>query len=214
LLLRRRIAISPVSAYILATFYFIGDCVQIFRNKKYLPMRSLCWRSAILPDMVERLPISLGQESVWDYPRPPRVEPVPQCVRIVFNGIEIVHSTAAFRVLETSHPPSYYIPPADIAMHYLTAGHGATTLCEWKGAATYFSLQVGDKHANHVAWAYAVPTPGFVQIKDHLAFYAGQMDACYVGAESVTAQPGGFYGGWITAGIIGPFKGVPGSSGW
>ncbi len=154
-----------------------------------------------------------GEESVWDYPRPPRVETVDQPVKIIFNGVAIAESSSALRVLETSHPPVYYIPKKDIRMEHLTLT-SKTSYCEWKGSAVYYSLEVDGKQANNSAWAYPDPTPGYEAIKDHLAFYADPMDACYVGEEQVQPQPGRFYGGWITSKIVGPFKGGPGTIGW
>jgi uncharacterized protein (DUF427 family) len=154
-----------------------------------------------------------GQESVWDYPRPPRAESVSKQIKIVFNGIMIVDSCAAHRVLETSHPPVYYIPERDIQMQYLVKEKGGS-YCEWKGRAEYYSVVVAKKRAENAAWTYPNPTAPFESIKDHFAFYAGPMDACYVGGERVVPQPGGFYGGWITKDIVGPFKGEPGTLGW
>lgn len=154
-----------------------------------------------------------GQESVWDYPRPPRLEQSSRRVRIVFNGETIADSTRAYRVLETSHPPVYYIPAEDIKMEYFTEASG-TSFCEWKGKARYFTITVGDKKAEKVAWDYPDPTPGFTAIKDHLAFYPSRMDACYLDEEQVQAQAGDFYGGWITNDIVGPFKGGAGTWGW
>ncbi|MCC2112757.1 MAG: DUF427 domain-containing protein, partial [Hyphomicrobiales bacterium] len=116
-------------------------------------------------------------------------------------------------VLETSHPPVYYIPPEDVAMDYLQPAAGGSW-CEWKGRAAYFTLRVGDKTAERVAWSYPNPTPSFAPIQNYLAFYAAPMDACLIDGERVTPQPGGFYGGWITRDVVGPFKGVPGSTGW
>jgi uncharacterized protein (DUF427 family) len=153
------------------------------------------------------------QESVWDYPCPPRVEPVLEQIRIIFNGEKIAKTNRAFRVLETSHPPVYYLPPEGIQMELLTQTE-KSSYCEWKGRAVYYSLSVAGKNISNVAWTYQDPTPGFEQIQDYLAFYAGPMDACYLGEEQVTPQPGGFYGGWITENISGPFKGGPGSVGW
>jgi uncharacterized protein (DUF427 family) len=132
---------------------------------------------------------------------------------VVFGGVTIAESSRAYRVLETSHPPSYYIPADDIQTRYLLPVGGGS-MCEWKGRAAYYSLVVGDKRAEQAAWTYPDPTPPFAAIKDAVAFYAGMMDACYVDDERVTPQPGGFYGGWITSDIVGPFKGVPGSWGW
>lgn len=155
-----------------------------------------------------------GQESVWDYPRPPRVELTPQRIRIVFNGVLIADSPNAKRVLETSHPPGYYIPQADLQMQYLRRVPRYQTVCEFKGAASYWTLQVGDRVAEQVAWSYPNPSPGFEIIKDHLAFYASRVDEAYVDDERVQAQQGDFYGGWITSNIVGPFKGGPGTWGW
>lgn len=154
-----------------------------------------------------------GQESVWDYPRPPRVEVVPQRIHIVFNEIVIADTTRAYRVLETSHPPGYYLPPEDIRMEYFSQT-ASRSFCEYKGAASYWTITVGDRISRDAAWGYANPSPGYEVIKDHLAFYASRVDACYVGDERVQAQAGDFYGGWITANIVGPFKGALGTSGW
>jgi uncharacterized protein (DUF427 family) len=163
---------------------------------------------------MNRTPAGPGQESVWDYPRPPRVEPVPERIRIVFNGEMIADSRRAYRVLETSHPPAYYLPPDDIRMEFLTRVPAMQTFCEFKGAAHYYTLQVGERVSRQVAWAYAQPARGFEPIRDHLAFYAGRVDEAYVGDERVQAQEGDFYGGWITSKIVGPFKGGPGTRGW
>jgi uncharacterized protein (DUF427 family) len=127
--------------------------------------------------------------------------------------VTIADTHEAKRVLETSHPPVYYIPPQDIRMALLERS-AVTSLCEWKGLAVYYTVAVGDKRAEKAAWTYPDPRPGFREIKDHFAFYAGPMDACHVNGERVQPQPGGFYGGWITKTIVGPFKGVPGSVGW
>ena len=154
-----------------------------------------------------------GQESVWDYPRPPRLERTAKRIQIIFNGVTIADSKRAWRVLETSHPPGYYIPPEDIKMDYLSPASGKS-VCEWKGQASYYDLQVQDRVAPRVAWTYHWPTPSFASIKDHLSFYAGLMDTCRVDGEKVQPQPGDFYGGWITSDIVGPFKGEPGSWGW
>ena len=154
-----------------------------------------------------------SRESVWDYPRPPRVEPVSERIRIIFNGEVIADSARAYRVLETSHPPTYYLPQKDVQMGFLNRTEKSST-CEWKGKAVYYDLSVNDKTAAKAAWSYPDPTPAFAEIKDHLAFYAGPMDACFLGEEQVRPQPGGFYGGWITENITGPFKGGPGTIGW
>jgi uncharacterized protein (DUF427 family) len=154
-----------------------------------------------------------SRESVWDYPRPPAVEDVPQRIKIVFNGEIIVDSQNAKRVLETSHPPTYYIPMADIKLEALQPSP-VKTWCEWKGEARYYDILVGNQIAEKAAWFYPNPTPNFSEIKDHVAFYANKMDGCFVGDERVKPQPGAFYGGWITPNIDGPFKGNPGTSGW
>ena len=152
-------------------------------------------------------------EDVWNYPRPPALQPVPALIRILFAGQRIASTKAAFRVLETSHPPVYYLPRDAFTDCELLAAPGGS-YCEWKGQAQYWTIQVGDKRAETVAWSYPDPTSRFRSIKDHLAVYAGPMDACFVGDEQATPQPGGFYGGWITSDLKGPFKGVPGSYGW
>lgn len=154
-----------------------------------------------------------GQESVWDYPRPPRLERSPKHLQIVFNDVLIADSNRAWRVLETSHPPVYYIPPQDIKMTYLQEVGGGSS-CEWKGRASYYDIVVGDRVAQQAAWTYKQPRTPFSSIKDHLAFYAWAVDDCLVDGEKARPQPGDFYGGWITDDIIGPFKGEPGSWGW
>lgn len=163
--------------------------------------------------MARRIEPQVGQESVWDYPRPPRLEATKKRLRVVFNGITIADTVNGYRVLETSHPPVYYIPQADIRMEHLLAT-SRNTYCEWKGGAIYYSIEVGKRSIEDAAWSYQEPNYSFRAIKDHIAFYAGMMDACYVDDELVTPQPGGFYGGWITKDIVGPFKGSPGTWGW
>lgn len=154
-----------------------------------------------------------GQESVWDYPRPPRLEDSTRHIRVVFNGVTIADTHRAKRVLETSHPPVYYIPPEDIQMEHLTPTPRAT-FCEWKGQAAYYTIAVGDQRAEHAAWFYPEPTPAFAGIQNYVAFYPSRMEACYVDDEQVQPQPGDFYGGWITSEIVGPFKGGAGTWGW
>ena len=153
------------------------------------------------------------QESVWDYPRPPKLEESDKLICVEFNDKEIVRTQRSKRVLETSHPPVYYIPQTDINMEYLQP-HSDTSYCEWKGRASYFDVVVDGKKAEKAAWSYPDPTDRFESIANHVAFYAHKMDACYVDDEQVDAQRGGFYGGWITDDIVGPFKGEPGSAGW
>lgn len=154
-----------------------------------------------------------GEESVWDFPRPPRIDPVRQRVRVEFGGRLVADSTAALRVCETASPPTFYIPPADVALDCLEAT-ARTSFCEWKGRARYWTLVVDGRRAEDAAWGYPSPSPGFEVLKDHVAFYASRVDACWVGDDCVTPQPGRFYGGWITPGLVGPFKGEPGSEGW
>ncbi len=163
--------------------------------------------------MSRRIPPGPGQESVWDYPRPPRVELSTRRVRVVFGGVLIADTRQAQRVLETSHPPVYYIPPADIQLQYLTPTT-RHSFCEFKGQARYYSVAAGGRRAENAAWFYPDPAPGYEAIRDAVAFYPALMDACYVDDELVTPQPGGFYGGWITSDIVGPFKGSPGTWGW
>ncbi len=154
-----------------------------------------------------------GQESVWDYPRPPRLEASSQRIKVYFNGILLADTQNSYRVLETSHPPVYYIPPEDISMDYLHPS-SRHSYCEWKGMASYYTIAVEDQVAENAAWRYPTPTPNFAQIKDYVAFYPSRMEACYVDDEQVIAQEGDFYGGWITKNIVGPFKGGTGSWGW
>ena len=154
-----------------------------------------------------------GQESVWDYPRPPRLEASERRIEVVFNGETIADTWRAVRVLETSHPPVYYIPPADVRLDLLAASPGRS-FCEWKGAAIYHTIAVEGREAPDAAWSYPDPTTAFRSIAGYLAFYPSRVDACLVDGERVQAQPGDFYGGWITAEIVGPFKGDPGTGGW
>ena len=153
-----------------------------------------------------------GQESVWDYPRPPRLEPVAERLRVIFSNAVIADSVAGYRVLETSHPPVYYIPPGDIAQAHLVAATGSSW-CEFKGQARYWSLDVGGRRSVNAAWSYPKPLAGAEVLADCVALYAAGLD-CRVDGAPVTPQPGGFYGGWITPELCGPFKGEPGSSGW
>jgi uncharacterized protein (DUF427 family) len=154
-----------------------------------------------------------GQESVWDYPRPPRVEPVPEQLRVELGGEVVAATTRGWRVLETSSPPVYYLPLGDCA-HGALEPSAHRSFCEWKGLATYWTVRSGDRVEPDAAWGYPEPAPGFEVLRDTVAFYCGRMDACFVGDERAEPQPGEFYGGWITSRIVGPFKGVPGSHGW
>lgn len=152
-------------------------------------------------------------ESVWDYPRPPRVEQTARRVRVIFGGELVADSRRALRVLETSHPPVYYIPADDVRREFLRESEQRTE-CEFKGTASYYCIEVNDMAADDVAWYYPAPAPGYEAIRDHIAFYPGRVEACYVDEERVIPQSGGFYGGWITRGIVGPFKGAPGTGDW
>ncbi len=152
-------------------------------------------------------------ESVWDYPRPPALQLVPLPVRIAFGGGVIAQTEHAWRVLETSHPPVYYLPPDAFLPSTLEETAGSS-YCEWKGMARYWTLRAGGRVAVRAGWSYPRPTAAFAALAGHVAVYAGPMDGCHVGDERVTPQPGGFYGGWITRNLAGPFKGVPGSAGW
>ena len=154
-----------------------------------------------------------GQESVWDYPRPPKVEPVLETVRVEFAGRVIARSTAALRVLETSHPPVYYLPLNDIEAEVLQASRTAT-YCEYKGMASYYTLEVEGQRSPDAAWTYPEPAADYESLAGMVAFYPSRVEACFVGEEQVTAQPGDFYGGWITSTIVGPFKGGAGTRGW
>ena len=156
---------------------------------------------------------TLNKENVWDYPRPAVCEPFKGHVRIEHHGKVIADSSRAYRVLETSHPPTYYIPPQDIALEHLVQTDRVTQ-CEWKGRARYFDLVgLGDSVAQ-VGWRYSRPTPTFIAMTDFISFYASKLDRCLVNDEVVQAQEGDFYGGWITSNIEGPFKGAPGTWGW
>ena len=151
-----------------------------------------------------------GQESVWDYPRPPAIKPDSRLVDVRDGDIVVASTTASYRILETASPPTFYIPADDIDWQQLVET-GGSSVCEWKGAAAYWALQRAPEDA--IAWSYPRPRPRFDGIKDYVAFYPGRI-ACFVGAERVQAQAGHFYGGWITAEVVGPFKGDPGTGHW
>ena len=158
-----------------------------------------------------------GQESVWAYPRPPRLERTSKRIQIYLGG-ELIADTErsahdAFRVLETSHPPGYYLPPDAFLPGVLSRAAGSS-MCEFKGEATYWTLTGGGKTAQKAGWSYEHPTPAFREMTGFVAVYAGKMDECRVAGEVVTPQPGQFYGGWITSDVVGPFKGEPGTMGW
>lgn len=165
------------------------------------------------PGPAERVVPGPGQESVWDYPRPPRVEAVQQRLRVIVDGELLADTMKGFRVLETAGAPVYYFPPQDVRMDRLVhSPHGSH--CEWKGTASYHTYVEGSRRIDNVAWSYASPNPAYEAIRGHLAFYPGRVDEAWVGEELATPQPGHFYGGWVTSGIVGPIKGEPGSFGW
>ncbi len=161
----------------------------------------------------QRIEPKAGQESVWDYPRPPRVEKVIERLRVMFNRRTIADTRAGYRVLETSHPPVYYLPTKDTQMALLEPAPGGSW-CEFKGHAIYWSLNVDGRRSVKAAWCYPAPSHGFRDIAGYLAFYASCVDECWVDDERVQPQDGDFYGGWITSRTVGPFKGAAGTRGW
>ncbi|MCI0413432.1 DUF427 domain-containing protein [bacterium] len=154
----------------------------------------------------QRIKPGPGQESVWDYPRPPRVEKTSKKIRVLYDGVVIAETDRAVRVLETGHAPVYYIPREDIHMEHMTPSTKSSK-CEWKGTAVYFNIKGRTKENQNAAWSYPEPTRGYEMIRNHLAFYPKLMDACFVNGERVVPQPGEYYGGWITNEIVGPFAG-------
>lgn len=162
---------------------------------------------------IKRVEPGPGQESVWDYPRPPRVEPTDRHLVVHFAGATVADTRRGYRVLETSQPPAYYLPPDDVA-HDLLVPSTHRTFCEWKGTARYYDLVVGDRVSHEAVWSYDDPTPAFVPITGYLAFYAQRVDECLVDDEVVQANECSFYGGWITSAVVGPFKGGAGTAHW
>ena len=158
-------------------------------------------------------PITPGQESVWDYPRPPVLRGSDEEIVVVLGGIEICETRTSVRYLETSHPPTYYLPRAAFLDGALRPASGHSW-CEWKGRASYLDVVGGDQVAPRAAWYYPDPSPAYAALRGHVAVYAGPMDRCLVDGEVVVPQPGSFYGGWITSAVSGPFKGGPGTQGW
>ncbi|MEZ5288115.1 MAG: DUF427 domain-containing protein [Vicinamibacterales bacterium] len=154
-----------------------------------------------------------GQVSVWDFPRPPRLEAVDAPVRIEFGGEVVAATTRAVRVCETASPPTYYVPWSDVRAGALVRAAGSS-FCEWKGQAAYWTVRTAQGESPSAAWSYPTPAPAFGVLRDYVAFYPGRVDGCWVGDERVRPQPGGFYGGWITADLVGPFKGEPGTGHW
>jgi uncharacterized protein (DUF427 family) len=159
------------------------------------------------------IPANDDFESVWDYPRPPRLERSRHRLSVMFEDVTIADTRSGYRVLETSHPPTYYFPPSDVALGLLKKADGSS-ICEFKGVAEYLSISVGDRISVRAAWVYPAPEQSYAAIAGYIAFYPSRVDACFVGPDKVVAQEGDFYGGWITPGIRGPFKGGPGSAGW
>ena len=158
-------------------------------------------------------PINPGQESVWAYPRPAIAEPSVRRIRIEHRGIVLADTGGSVRTLETSHPPSYYFPRDDVLLSALRLSN-QRSFCEWKGDAVYYDVDIDGELLRNVAWSYPSPTPAFEVLRGRLAFYAAPFDACLVDGERVRPQPGGFYGGWVTSDLAGPFKGIPGSRNW
>ncbi|MFP3907921.1 MAG: DUF427 domain-containing protein [Acidimicrobiales bacterium] len=161
------------------------------------------------PDRIEPGP---GQESVWDYPRPPRIEPTDAHIRVELGGETVADTRRAVRVLETSQPPAFYLPPDDVRTEHLVPTT-TRTFCEWKGPASYYTVRAGGTEAQDAAWTYADPVDAFAPIAGWFAFYAQRLD-CFVDDEQVTANEGSYYGGWITSSVVGPFKGGTGTSHW
>jgi uncharacterized protein (DUF427 family) len=162
---------------------------------------------------VPRDPVGPGQESVWDYPRPPSAEVTDRHVVVEVGGRPVADTRRAVRVCETSHPPVYYVPRDDVAVGVLERARGGSW-CEWKGAATYWDVVVDGRRTEQAAWSYEDPSPGFEHLRAAVAFYPGRVDRALVDGEPARSQAGGFYGGWITDDVVGPFKGEPGTLGW
>jgi uncharacterized protein (DUF427 family) len=167
-------------------------------------------RIVMRPQRIEPGP---GQLSVWDFPRPPDLVQWHEHVVVTFGGTVVAETTEAWCALETSHPPTYYLPGKAFTRGSLRPAQG-TTFCEWKGSARYLDVVAGDRVAPSAAWSYPAPTPSFELIRDHVAIYPAAMDSCTVDGQAVLPQPGGFYGGWVTPRVVGPFKGDPGTLGW
>ncbi len=165
-----------------------------------------------MKEIVKIIP-SEGQKSVWDFPRPPIVEDISLSISVYYKGVLIAKSTNTKRVLERAHPPCYYIPIADVSMAYLKT-NGEVSFCAYKGKATYFDLNIGEDNIADIAWTYPQPTTKYTELAQYTAFFAGKGCDCYVGEELVVPQPSEFFGGWITADIVGPYKGEDGTWDW
>lgn len=155
---------------------------------------------------MQRIEPGPGQQSVWDYPLPPRLEAGKRRVRVEFRGRLIADSRKAFRVLEQGHPPTWYLPPQDVDEQFFVPSE-RRTFCEWKGEAHYRSLKLAEDVRPDAAWFYSEPAAAFAAIKGYIAFYPGKVDGCWLDEEPIQAQPGGYYGGWISSDVVGPFKG-------
>ena len=164
-------------------------------------------------DLPARIEPGPGQESVWDYPRPPRLEPSGEHLVVELAGVTVADTRRGLRVLETSQPPAYYFPPEDVATELLRPTT-TRTFCEWKGQARYHTIVVDDREAFDAAWSYDRPVDAFSALAGHYAFYPARVDRCTVDGEIAVANAGAFYGGWVTSRIVGPFKGGPGSATW
>jgi len=163
--------------------------------------------------VARRLEPGPGQESVWDYPRPPSLTQSDRHVVVELGGVVVADTTRAWRVCETSHPPTYYVPREDVADGVLQRARGGS-FCEWKGPATYWTVDAGDRTEDAAAWSYESPTAGFASMTGAVSFYPARMDRCTVDGEVVRPQEGGFYGGWVTGDVVGPFKGAPATRFW
>ena len=191
------------------TRYRRGEADSVPRTDERHPERPAALAASDPPGRPE-----LTMERVWDYPRPPAVVPCERRVRVELAGAVLADSTRALRVLETSHPPTIYIPLADVREELLAESDARSTWCEFKGPARYLDAIVDGRRFKTVGWSYPDPSPGYEALRDHVAFYPGRVDAAWLDDERVQAQQGDFYGGWITAGLIGPFKGPRGTLAW
>jgi uncharacterized protein (DUF427 family) len=163
--------------------------------------------------MSARIPPQRGQESSWDYPRPPRVEATGRHVVANFGGVAVADTREAVRLLEKANPPVYYIPPQHVRLELMTLNRHRTH-SEELGAAAYYDLTLDGREVRNAAWVYTDPLPGYEAIRGRIAFHAGRIDEAFVDGERVTPQPGSFGNGWITSDVVGPFKGEPGSWSW
>lgn len=181
----------------------IPDQIQQARSKWH-------YTGKLRPDFA--IAPTTDQESVWDYPRPPKINPDKRHILVRYNNLVIAETHNSIRVLETASPPVFYIPSSDVNSDYLKETPG-NSVCEWKGKAQYWSLKINHNLVSNVGWSYPNPFKGFESIKDYFSFYPAKLD-CYVDGERVLSQPGGFYGGWVTSELVGPFKGEPGTGWW